>query len=230
MNAQLPPRRQSMHTLGIVIAGLVVMAFGLSLLANNLGWVDVHRLLGQVWPLGLIVLGVGLFLQRQQGLSGVALIVVGAWFYAREQHWTNLNFWAVVGPALIMLLGASVVWRAFNRPRAETTAGYIRSFSILSGSEQRPTIPFEGADLSAVLGGAKIDLSAATMAGDTVTIDVFTVMGGIEIVIPRDWDLTIKVTSLMGACSDHRSPSTLPATKRLVVRGFTLMGGVEIKN
>jgi hypothetical protein len=69
------------------------------------------------------------------------------------------------------------------------------------------------------------------MQGDTATIDVFAVMGGIEIFAPRDWDVTSKVVAFMGASVDKRRPAQTPTTRKtLVVRGFVFMGGIEIKD
>ena len=220
------------NTVGVILAGLVIISFGLTLLANNLGWADAHQVLRQVWPLGLVVLGIAAILQRGQGLWGIALIVAGAWGYATQQHWLRVSFWAVFGPTMVVLVGGAIIWRALHRPRPAVAPGeaYIRTFAILSGSELRPTAQFEGADLNAVLGGSKLDLSAATMTGDSAVIEVFTVMGGIEILVPQDWNVTTEVTSFMGACVDKRRPSTTPRTKRLIVRGFALMGGVDIKD
>jgi predicted membrane protein len=129
-------------------------------------------------------------------------------------------------------MGTSVIWRGLSRPRPPQADGdsYIRTFAIMSGSEMRPTSLFEGADLNAVLGGAKLDLTGASLSGDSVTVDVFAMMGGIEIRVPRDWDVTIDVTSLMGACVDKRSPAAVRSGKQLIVRGYAVMGGVEIKD
>ena len=97
--------------------------------------------------------------------------------------------------------------------------------------ELKPTsTPFKGANLGSVMGGVVLDLSQAQMDGDTAIIDVFTVMGGIEIFVPRDWNVTTKVVSFMGACVDKRRPTTLPATKTVIVRGFAFLGGIDIKD
>jgi predicted membrane protein len=104
----------------------------------------------------------------------------------------------------------------------------------MSGSEHKPTQPFQGANLGAVMGGVKLDLTGADMQGDTASIEVFAVWGGIEIFAPRDWDVTSTVTTFMGATVDKRRPAAAPAPgaprKTLVVQGFVLMGGVEIKD
>jgi predicted membrane protein len=232
MNAQYPSRPVgASHTLGIILAGLVVIAFGLALLADNVGWFGAHWLLAQVWPIGLVALGIAFLLQRGHGFWGIALVIAGACAYARQQHWTYVSFWAVFGPLLIVLAGGSIIWRALHRPRpAIVSDGYVRSFAVLSGNEWRPTTPFEGGDLNATLGGVKLDLTGATMAGDTATIEVFALMGGIEIIVPRDWTVTTKVATFMGGCTEKRHPSGLPPSKHLVVQGFAMMGGVEIKD
>jgi cell wall-active antibiotic response 4TMS protein YvqF len=232
-------RRERSPTASIIL-GLLIGTFGLSLLANNLGWADVHQFMRQFWPFLLMAAGVALLFVRTQGRPhsassgfwGAALILAGLWAFADQRGWIHINFWAVFGPTLLVLLGASFVWRAFNHPRPDAEPGsYINAFSIMSGHELKPTAkPFQGADLGAVMGGVALDLTAATMEGDTATIDVFAVMGGIEIFVPRDWSVTAKVVVFMGACVDKRRPPTQPATKTLIVRGFAMMGGVDIKD
>jgi len=221
------------HPLGIVIIGLVVIAFGFSQLADNLGWPYAQYFFHSAWPLLLVLAGVGILLQHREGrgIWGIALIAAGFWTFADQQHWLRVNFWAVFWPTIIVLVGASVIWRAVARPRPEAIGdSYIHSFAVLSGSELRPTAPFQGADLTAVLGGAKLDLTGTPMAGDATTIDVFAFMGGVEIMVPSDWNVVLKVGCIMGGCVDKRRPSTLPQTKQLIIRGTSIMGGVEIKN
>jgi hypothetical protein len=60
------------------------------------------------------------------------------------------------------------------------------------------------------------------------------VWGGIEIFAPRDWNVTSKVSTFMGASEDKRRPAATPPAgiprKTLVVQGLVLMGGIEIKD
>jgi hypothetical protein len=231
--------RRQRSPAGSVVLGLLIGAFGLSWLANNMGWADVHHFMRQFWPLMLVVAGLALLFVRLQnphtgsGFWGGALIVGGLWAFAAERDWIHVSFWAVVGPLLLVLLGASFVWRAFNHPRpaAADADAYVNAFAIMSGHELKPTDkPFQGADLGAVMGGVMLDLTAARLEGETATIEVFALMGGIELFVPRDWNVTTDVVAIMGACVDKRRPAAQPATKTLIVRGFTLMGGIDIKD
>ncbi|HTV79254.1 MAG TPA: DUF5668 domain-containing protein [Steroidobacteraceae bacterium] len=221
------------RSISVAIFGLAIIAAGAVLLAGNLGLIDAHYVFRNFGPVLLFVFGAALLARRRhdQVLLGLILMFVGAWSFATQQQWVKIHFWAVAWPVILVLVGGSVVWRAFNRPLPEGAGdAYVRAFSLFSGAEMRPSVPFEGADLTAVMGGVKLDLSNAPMARETAVVDVFALMGGAEIFVPRDWDVTVKVVSLMGGCADKRRPSSVPATHHLIIQGMAIMGGVEIKD
>jgi predicted membrane protein len=91
---------------------------------------------------------------------------------------------------------------------------------------------FEGADLTAVMGGCEIDLRQASMvAGGEAVIDVFAFWGGIDIKVPEDWTVIVRAIPLMGGVEDKtRVPPAATTSKRLVIRGIVVMGGVVVKN
>ena len=82
------------------------------------------------------------------------------------------------------------------------------------------------------MGGCEIDLRQASIApGTEAVIDVFAFWGGIEIKVPEDWTVITRVVAVDGRRrgQDARAAAGAPH-KRLVVRGFVVMGGVAIKN
>jgi predicted membrane protein len=129
-------------------------------------------------------------------------------------------------------LGIDEPSTVYTRPAPEEEhAEFIRAFAILSSNELRPVSrPFRGADLSAVLAGVKLDLTSARMEGDTARIEVFAFCGGIEIYVPPDWTVTSKVATLMGGYTDKRRPTTILPTKTLIIDGFAIMSGIEVRN
>jgi hypothetical protein len=223
--------------IGYLVIGSLIALYGLGLLADNLGLGDIRYYMRHAWPAILVIAGIGMLIRREHshkhlGFWGTVCIFGGLWAYAAQRDWINVNFWAVFGPTLLVLIGGFFVYRALQHPRPDSTSeAYIRSFAVMSGNELKPTsTPFQGADLGAVMGGVVLDLTGTAMEGDAATVDVFTVMGGIEIFVPRDWNVTTKVVSFMGACVDKRRPAALPANKTLIVRGFALLGGIDIKD
>ena len=87
---------------------------------------------------------------------------------------------------------------------------------------------FRRGDLTAIMGGIELDLRGASTANGEAVIDLFVMWGGIEIWVPPDWAVSNEVGLLMAGAED-KSTGTQAARHRLVVRGFAIMGGVEIK-
>jgi hypothetical protein len=54
-------------------------------------------------------------------------------------------------------------------------------------------------------------------------------MGGVAIKVPPDWQVLVQVSPTMGAVEDKTVPPMNP-TKRLVIKGEVVVGGIEIKN
>src|ERR1043165_2154766 len=194
--------RREKSPFGYLVIGTLIALYGLGLLADNLGLGDIRYYMRHAWPAVLVIVGIAMLLRRDQGhrhfgFWGTVCIFGGLWAYASQRDWIHVNFWAVFGPTLLVLLGASFVYRAFYHPRGDTTnEAYIHSFAVMSGNELKPTsTPFQGADLGSVMGGVVLDLTGTQMEGDNAIVDVFTVMGGIEIFVPRDWNVPTKVVS-----------------------------------
>ena len=61
------------------------------------------------------------------------------------------------------------------------------------------------------------------------TLNVFTMWGGISIRVPQDWTVMSQGVPLLGGIDDKTVPPAMPG-KRLVIQGYAIMGGVEIKN
>jgi len=234
------PNRKRNHcapSYASLVLGVGLALLGAALLASNLGWLDLRHLIWRFWPTILIVAGAAILLQRRtrQSLWGFVLIFWGFWIYADQLNWIRVNFWAVFGPTLLLLIGGTLVYRAVSgghpRDGGATTDSYIRTYAVLSGSDLRPqSTPVTGAEITAIMGGVKLDLTNAQLEGDTAVVDVFALMGGIEIYAPREWEVVNKVAPVMGAYVDKRRPAPSAHAKTLIVRGTVVMGGIEVKD
>jgi hypothetical protein len=99
--------------------------------------------------------------------------------------------------------------------------------------------PFRGGDITAIMGGGELDLRLATIPqGEEAILDIVAVMGGVEILVPSDWEVSLPIVPFMGSIEDKRFPplqmDPTAARKepggRLVLRGLVMMGSVEIKS
>ena len=89
---------------------------------------------------------------------------------------------------------------------------------------------FRGGDVTAIMGGAEIDLRPAQMPAGRAVVDVTVVWGGVDLFVPADWKVTVEALPLMAGIEDATRAPVGEARGHLVVRGVVLMGGVEIKN
>ena len=216
--------------------GLVVVTLGLIALLDNLGVIQVESA-WRFWPLFLVAFGTARLLRPagQPGRwAGFILVLVGLWLLLQNlgiMPYRLIHFW----PVIIVLIGLRLVWggamqRAREAAPAESAAR-VSSFAMLGGSEHRSNAAdFRGGDITAILGGSKVDLRNASIRSGDAVIDCFALWGGIEILVPRNWTVAVQGTPIMGAYEDKSEQNPDSGGPRLVVRGVVIMGGVEIKN
>jgi predicted membrane protein len=218
-----------------VVLGLAIATLGVLFTLDNLNVLRARDVL-QFWPMVFVAIGLAqLANARNSGRvwSGSIWIAIGALMVANRLGLAPnvLTFW----PLLLVLAGGRIFWRAFRRsspqnPPADTEATATVT-AILGGFERKILSPaFQRAELTAFMGGGKLDLRDAVLAPGGAVIEVFSVMGGFEIIVPDTWPVDIEVTPFMGGFDDKTMPHPGVTSPRLAIRGFVMMGGLDIKN
>jgi len=108
----------------------------------------------------------------------------------------------------------------------------VEATAIFGGSHQTVfSKNFKGGDVTAVFGGADINLTQADF-NETVKLDVTAVFGGIKLIVPQNWAVRSNVTAIFGSVEDKRG-SLMPNAeiqKTLILDGTAMFGGIEIKS
>lgn len=222
-----------------VAVGLIVVAAGVLVLLHNLGLIHFGQALS-FWPAVLIVFGlIKLADASAPGgrLVGFGLLTGGVLLMLHRVGVLDFS-WRIIWPSLIIGAGALVVYRALAtrhgqvarlKDAGDISDDMVDATAILGGFERRLTTPnFAGGDLTAIMGGCSIDLRGSSLQGEAV-INVFAVMGGITLKCPTDWTVVLNGTPIMGGFEEKtvRPPD---GSKRLVVKGYAIMGGVDVRN
>lgn len=218
-----------------LIFGLVIFALGALWTLDNLGIVDSGPIV-RWWPSLLILFGAGKLtgaIPPRQVVMGVVLSAVGFMVLGNELDWFSFHFWQL-WPLLLIAAGTSLVVRSMRGPAAADgtdPSAEVHTFAMMAGIHQKfDTSDFRGGDVSALMGGAEIDLRSARATQPQVVIDVFAWWGGIDIFVPRDWRVASEVVPIMGGVDDQTRPAEGDIRTTLVLRGAAIMGGIEIKN
>lgn len=222
-----------------LVFGLVVVVVGVVLLLGNLGIAEAGHYL-KYWPVALVALGTAKLLQARSTpstVAGLAWMLLGAWFLGWNLGWIQTSVWRVLQtywPAFLVFFGLSLVWSTLRRRRGTgaplDARNDVKALALLGGVKWASNAPdFRGGEITAVMGGAHLDLRRATLRGEAV-LDMFAMWGGIELVVPETWAVELRGLPLLGGFEDKTRPPVDANAPRLVIRGVAVMGGVEVKN
>jgi predicted membrane protein len=241
-----------------VVMGLLVIAMGLLFLLDNLGIIDFHHAIA-FWPIVFIVAGLVKMSDTgspNNYLVGGILVVIGAVMMSNRLGLFYLT-WHTLWPLLLIGVGVLVLYRAIDAsrqrqgvdlrkpaapPGADWQQGDPRAFAsksgaddvvditaILGGFERSITSPaFRGGAVSAILGGCELDMRGASIQGEAV-LNVFAFMGGITIKCPPDWTVVLHGSPIIGGF-EEKTAHPLNDNKRLIVTGYVILGGLEVRN
>jgi hypothetical protein len=217
-----------------LLMGLLVIAVGVLFTLDNLDLVDARQYI-RFWPAGLIAIGALKLWQSRGGggaFAALLLTLAGTWLLLESLAIVTVSF-VDLWPMLLVLFGGSLVWQGMRGRHARAgidDTATVSALAVLGGINRGSNSQaFRGGDLTAILGGCEIDLRQAGIEGEAV-IDVFAMWGGIEIKVPEEWSVSGRVVPILGGYEDKTRPPRGATTHRLVVRGFAIMGGIEIKN
>jgi predicted membrane protein len=229
-----------------LIVGLAIALFGVVLVFDRLNLIVADEVL-RWWPAVIIAVGALIFQQSRRvgsGVNGVIVMVIGAWLLLNSIGIMRVRFWEMFWPLVLIGIGAMLVMQAMGRRSREISGAggdnTLTVFAVLGGVKRTITAErFRGGEITAVMGGAHLDLRQATIPpGEEAALEIFALMGGCEIMVPPSWTVSTPIVPIMGGVDDKRLPA-LPGTAdtiggqpapRLVIRGMLLMGGIEIKS
>jgi len=224
------------HITGQLIVGLAIATVGLLFTLDNLHLLRARDYL-QYWPVVLIAIGLVQIRQAKTSsrtFGGAIWILVGSVLLMNRLGVLDVRVWSF-WPLILVLVGGRIVWHtvsgAASLDRGTDPGSKLSAIAVMSGFDRKITSKeFRGGELTAFMGGGKLDFREAVPAGEQVVLNVFVLMGGFEIHVPDTWSVIIEATPLMGGIDDKTRTPVNPSGPRLVLRGFLMMGGLDIKN
>ena len=227
--------RSGIRITGQLVLGVSIAVLGVLFTLDNLHILRAREVL-RFWPVALIAIGLVHVSQAKTAagtVGGGVWILVGVVLLGGRLGLFHANIFSL-WPLILVLVGARIVWQTTAGERAvdQGDAGAtVSAIAVMGGFERRITShEFRGGEITAFMGGGKLDLRDAMPAGGQAVINVFALMGGFEILVPETWRVISEVTPFMGGIEDKSRTSSQPTAPCLVLRGFMMMGGVTIKN
>lgn len=231
------------------VAGGLIVFFGIVLLLFNFDILPYeYKRYVFSWSTLLFVLAIINIVGRKTRVFGYIMLLFSIIAGLRFVDVIK-SYWDVVGPIALVLLGlALLTGRRHVRKKMHThkwkleadsplieDEQYIHESNVFSGSEKRfGNVEFKGGTINNMLGGCQIDLSAARLAEGDNTLEITSMLGGVSLIIPYNWEVKIKTSSFLAAVDDNRvvttSSTDLLSDRRLIIVGNLFLSGVELKN
>lgn len=223
-----------------VVVGIAMTAVGIVLMLDRLDLMNA-RDAARYWPILLIMFGASVVLQAFRGgpEGGPG---------ARGQR-------PIVTPGFVILLViAGLLAANVLQPRIMArTDGRTDSVVAVMGRAARTSDSrtFTGSSMTTFMGNSRLDLREAMLApGAEAIVDVFGMMGAVELIVPEGWVVDVEAVPLMGRVDDSRlrtirsssgsagaqqgdaaaQPAAAVDPPRVVVRGFMMMGRLSIRS
>jgi cell wall-active antibiotic response 4TMS protein YvqF len=211
-----------------LVVGLFFSALGVLLTLGNLRLIDDDRYL-RYWPIVFIAIGLAKLPDVTGRGFAVVMIALGSLLIAMNTRWMRFSVFDL-WPLLLIGAGAVIVAQALGL-RPEIPAGERTGNIWAVLSNRRIAIDsrdFKGGRLVAFMGGCQLDLTEADIQHGPAVIELLVLMGGIDMRIPDGWEVIGEAVPFMGGIEiKTRSKRT---NRRLVLRGFVMMGGVDVKD
>jgi hypothetical protein len=218
-----------------LVIGCAIVVIGVLFTLDNLNILESEPIL-RWWPALLVMVGLRKLLgfgTRPQMLAGGLLTGAGVLLLLANLDMLRFSIWEL-WPLQLVFLGAWLVLRGTQRAREGGPPvdpdDYANAFVAMGGVVRKMNSgQFRGGEVTAFMGGVELDLRNAHPASDTIVIDVLAWWGGIELWVPADWKVTSEVLPIMAGYEDKTKPQS-DARTHLIVRGFVVMGGIEVGN
>jgi len=170
------------------------------------------------------------------------LIVVGLWmmFHRRQHRWDSYSHyykhkWHHHGHGFKNKPFENIPFE--NAPFSGQTTGetssedFVDETSVFGGIHKVVVSKnFKGGEIVNIFGGCDLNLTQADFTGEA-TLDVTQIFGGTKIVVPTDWKIVTKMTSVFGGIEDKRPPALVkenPA-KTLIIDGTSIFAGISLQ-
>lgn len=220
---------------GRTIIGLIFLIVGGGLVLDRADIWDFGQVLSTWWPLFIIAIAALQLLTRSAPLIFTLILIgIGLILQATRLDILPSEIWSYLWPTGLILIG---VWLVLSRGRGPGSRNVaddsVRTVVAFGGSNPRVTSKqFRGGSLTALFGGAELDLLDAGLAPEGAVLEVTAAFGGVEVAVPENWAVKVSGLPIFGGWDNKtRNPSDPDSEgPSLEVRCLALFGGVEVHN
>lgn len=227
-----------------LITAILFIGAGVLLIAEKTGYIshDIYRMLFN-WQMLLIAIGLISISKRDGSIGGIIMIMVGGVFLIPEYIDLSMNTRQLLWPAILIGIGLIILFKGYSgwhrKIERKFEKGQVNDMDVIDanhifggGDYHITSDSFKGGRINAIFGGGKYDFRNAKLAEGVVILEVSMIFGGLEIIVPNNWNVKVEVDSILGGFNQKSLDFLAPKPEmqgQLVIRGSAIFGGGELK-
>lgn len=235
--------------------GLLLVLIGGLFLAFNFNWINPElRYVIFSWPMIFIIFAL-MSLSVQKYSNSLLWFIFGLFFlipriatvYPEIIPAIDTNFAKNYWPILLIFIGLGIILKNMFERKSSTlfknddpkqinivdrSDGFYERKVLFGGIKDVFLEPvFKGGKVDIVFGGVEVDLRRTSLPEGDTYIYVQSTFGGITLFLPYDWIVVSEVNTIMGGVENKRfsTVENSETTRRLIICGEVIFGGIEIK-
>lgn len=224
--------------------GLILILVGGLILLKNLEIIDfnISRIIFS-FPMFLLLVGTLIIVNSRKMVFGWLVFGFGLLLMMERMIPEFYISKGVLISIVIIGLGIYIIFknksgdsgsRIFRTKSESFNKDIIDDVSIFGGGEKTYfSENFKGGSITAIFGGAEIDLTKCKLAEGDNVIEIFALFGGAEIHVPKEWNVLADVVPIFGGVSNKTKKDPIDVkdlTRTLYIKGTAMFGGCEVKS
>ena len=225
----------------VLLGGILIFFGGIFLLdtMNILHFRIAHVLFS--FPFFMFVIGLFVLVNTEKKFLGGILTGIGILFLI-PRIFPQVDYdGGIIIPIFLIILGIYIIMKkrkagtesVFSSDTSKMNKDKIDDVSIFGGGTKIiSSYNFQGGNITAIFGGSEINFMNCQLAEGDNVLDVLCIFGGTTIIVPKEWNVVINVTSVLGGFSNKaiRNPSVvIDQSRTLHIKGLAMFGGGEVK-
>lgn len=210
--------------------GLLLVAlgtFGMMDVLGILSWADT---VSRWWPIAIIMLGLITMASERRISFGPSVVTgIGTLLLLGRLGIMDAR---LAGPLLLLGIGVMIFVSSLNHPAPAGKAVERQSVALFGESKiQNRSEHLTHADVSAIFGGATLDLREAHI-DDEAAVDATALFGGVDVLVPEGWRVMMGGIPIFGGFEDKTKGQSDPApgAPTLRVNATSIFGSVTVAN
>ena len=224
-----------MKNISKILWGFVLIAVGLMMCVNVLGFAHLDIFFDGWWTLFIIIPSfIGLFDNKDRYGSLIGLIIGVALLLSAQGFISFHMLFKLLVPFIIVVIGISILKsglfgeKVAEKVKIKDVDGLETIAVVMSDETKIITGEFKGAIVDTVFGHCKLDLSGAKLS-ESISLKVSSVFAKVDIILPPNAVVKMDSTRVFGSVDTVMKEKSTKKEMKVYVEATAVFGGISLR-